>query len=224
MTTAEELELAFKEAANDFGLRDVTAKYAPYRDLKVRWQRTVDWASFEVSDYLREAPIGAVEGIARTIMARIRGMEEDYPEETTEWLTSHEFRELNQQTYIERSRMIAVPADGDDRLQKSYRRLVDEGLINEIEDLRLYWSRADGSNKMGESSCLMRVAIMNPAIGEDDVPEAVLDFCLLHELANIQIGFTMDRERRTEEISSIMGSCPEAMRAQSWLDSAGIAY
>lgn len=81
----------------------------------------------------------------RTILGRIRGEDEDYPEKTIEWLTSHEFREANQNTYIERSRMIAVPVDGDDRLQESYERLVDEGLIEEIEDLKLYWSKAEGS-------------------------------------------------------------------------------
>ena len=73
-----------------------------------------------------KAPAEVVEGLARTILGRIRGEDEDYPEKTIEWLTSHEFREANQNTYIERSRMIAVPVDGDDRLQESYERLVDE--------------------------------------------------------------------------------------------------
>ena len=39
-------------------------------------------ASFQVSDYLAEALIEVVEGIVRMIMNRIRGEEQDYPEET----------------------------------------------------------------------------------------------------------------------------------------------
>lgn len=218
MTTAEELELTFKEVGNDFGFRDVSASFAPFRDLKVKWARSYNWINFEISDYLESAPKTVIEGLARTILSRIRGDEDEYPEETVEWLTSHEFRIMNQNTYIERSRMIAIPIEGDDRLQESYRRLIDEGLIDEIEDLKLYWSKAEGSNKIGESSCLMRTVILNPKLKEDDVPEDVLDYCLLNQLANIKVGFTVDREHRTEEISNIMGSCPEAVKAQNWLE------
>ena len=185
-------------------------------------QRSYDWASFQVSDYLAEAPIEVIEGIIKTIMSRIRGEELDYPEETVEWLTSHEFRAANQKAYLERSRMIALPIDGDDRLQESYGRLVDEGLIEEIEDLKLYWSKAEGSSKMGESSCLMRVAIMNPKLRGDDVPDEILDYCLLKQLANVKVGFALDRERRTEEISNIMEACPEAIKAQNWLEANSI--
>ena len=218
MVTSEELESTFKKVGNDFGFGNVTAEYAPFRDLKVRWQRTFDWANFEIADYLEEAPIEVIEGLATTIMGRMRGEDENYPEETIEWLTSPEFREANQSTYIERSRMIAVPTEGDDRLQKSYERLVNEGLIDEIDDLKLYWSRSEGSKKIGESSCLMRVAIMNPRLRRDDVPDDVLDYCLLNQLANIEVGFMLDRESRIEEISNIMDSCPEALKAQNWLE------
>ncbi|MBO5547861.1 MAG: hypothetical protein J5920_03780 [Candidatus Methanomethylophilaceae archaeon] len=57
-----------------------------------------------------------MECLARTVMGRIRGKEIEYPEEVIEYLTSHKFRELNQETYVERSKMIAVPMEGDDRL------------------------------------------------------------------------------------------------------------
>ena len=218
MTTAEELNSTFEKVGNDFGFGNISAEFAPFRDLKVRWQRTYDWASFQVSDYLTEAPVKVIEGLAGAIFAKMRGEDREYPEEAVDWLTSHVFRACNQQTYIERSRTIAVPEDGDSRLKESYRRLVEEGLIGEIEDLKLYWSKAEGSNKIGESSCLMRTVILNPKLKEDDVPEDVLDYCLLNQLANIKVGFTVDREHRTEEISNIMGSCPEAVKAQNWLE------
>ncbi|MBE6521810.1 MAG: hypothetical protein E7Z62_01565 [Thermoplasmata archaeon] len=220
MVTSEELDLTFQKVGNDFGFDNVSAEFSPFRDLKVKWQRTLDWASFQVSDYLAEAPIEVIEGIVKTIMSKIRGEEIGYPEETIEWLTSHEFRTTNQQAYLERSRMIALPMDGDDRLQESYERLVEDGLINEIEDLKLYWSKADGSKKMGESSCLMRVAILNPVL--KDAPDTTLDYCLLKQLANIAVGFNMNRESRTEEISNIMEACPEAIKAQNWLEANSI--
>ncbi len=218
MVTSEELDLTFKQVANNFDMKGVKAEYAPFRDLKIKWSRTYDWASFEVTDYLKEAPLMVVESLARTVIGRIRGKDIEYPEEVIEYLTSHEFRELNQRTYIERSRMISVPVEGDDRLKESYERLVENGLIGRIEDLKLYWSKSDGSSKMGESSCLMRVVTMNPKLRDEDIPDDILDYCLLKQLANIEVGFIMDRERRTEEISNIMGACPEAMKAQNWLE------
>ena len=51
-----------------------------------------------------------------TVIERIRGKDIEYLEEVIEYLTSHKFRELNQETYVERSKMIAVPMEGDDRL------------------------------------------------------------------------------------------------------------
>lgn len=59
---------------------------------------------------------------------------------------------------------------------------------------------------------------MNPKLRDDDVPEDVLDYCLLNQLANIKVGFTLDRESRIGEISNIMDSCPEALKAQNWLE------
>ncbi len=79
-----------------------------------------------------------------------------------EWLTPEEFRELNQKTYIERSRTFGEMSDvEDDRLWDAYHRLVDAGLIEEVDGLKLFWSKDESVNKAGQSSCLMRVAIMN---------------------------------------------------------------
>ena len=52
-------------------------------------------ASFTISDYLEETPVEVIEGIARTILSRIRAEEEmEYPDCVRDWLTSKEFREL----------------------------------------------------------------------------------------------------------------------------------
>ncbi|MBE6518759.1 MAG: hypothetical protein E7Z70_04360 [Thermoplasmata archaeon] len=75
MVTSEELNGTFKKVGNDFHFNEVTAEFAPYRDLKVRWCRTMETISFSVSDYLQGSKPEVVEGIAKTIMSRIRGEE-----------------------------------------------------------------------------------------------------------------------------------------------------
>ena len=220
MVTSEELNLTFQKVGNDFGLENVSAEFSPFRDLKVKWIRSCDFANFSVSDYLKEAPEDVVEGIARTIFAKIRAEEEtDYPDCTKEWLTSDEFRELNQGKYIERSRDIGDVENADDsRLWDAYYRLVDAGLIKEIDGLKLFWSKDESISKAGQSSCLMRVVIMNKRFKRDKVPNEVLDYCLLHEIANIEVDFGIDIIERKKEVANIMAECPGGEIARKWLD------
>lgn len=219
MVTSEKLERTFKEVGNLFGFENIDAEYAPFRDLKIKWVRTINHASFSVSDYLEDAPEGIVESIATGIMRRIRGEDfEGYSEETKDWLTSHEFRAFNQEKYIERSRSIDIDTENTDRLWEAYYRLVDERLIPEIDDLRLFWSKSESVSKAGQSSCLMRVVIMNKRLLDGKVPKEVLDYCLLHELANITIPFGLDNVERNREVSEVTNGFAGAETAKKWLD------
>ena len=220
MVTSEELNMTFQKVGNDFGFENVEAEFSPFRDLKVKWCRTIDNASFTVSDYLQEAPVDVIEGIARTIFSKIRAEENsEYPKCTKEWLTSNEFRDLNQEKYIERSRTIGdVENSEDKRLWDAYYRLIDTGLIEEINGLKLFWSKDESVSKAGQSSCLMRVVIMNKRFMKNDIPSEVLDYCLLHEIANITIDFGVDIIERKKEVADIMAECPGGEIAKKWLD------
>jgi len=219
MVTTEELEATFRKVGNDFGLGDVTAEFAPFRDLKLRWKRTISWAEFSVSDYLAEAPMEVVEGIAKTVMSKIRGEPDvSYPEETEQWLMSEEFRELNQDTYIARSRSVDTESENDPVLMRSYGRLLEKGLIGEIEGLKLFWSEKPSEEKSGQSSCLMRVVIMNSRLKEDGVPEEVIDYCLLGQLANIRIGFGLDPAERNIRIADLIKSFAASEETIRWLE------
>ncbi len=220
MVTSEELNATFAKVGNDFHFDEVSAEFAPYRDLKVRWCRTMDSISFTVSDYLQGATNGVVEGIARAFFGRIRGEENvEYSEETTACLTSSEFRYLNQEKYIDRSRTIGdMSSEETGLLWEAYYRLVDAGLIPEVDGLRLFWSKNDSVAKAGQSSCLMKVVIMNRRLLKDNVPSEVLDFCLLHELANIVVGFGLHNIERKKTVSEISEGYEGASVAKRWLD------
>ena len=222
MVTSEELNMIFSKIGNDFHFTEVSAEFAPYRDLKVRWVRSRDCANFTVSDYLQEAPVEVINGIAKAIMSRIRGEgESGYPKETTAWLTSSEFRDLNQEKYIERSRSIGeMDTDECDRLWESYDRLVDSGLISRMDGVKLFWSKSDSVAKAGQSSCLMRVVIMNRRLLDPKVPTEVLDYCLLHELANISVGFGFENLERNRMVNEISNEYLGATIAKQWLDQA----
>ena len=220
MVTSEELGTIFSEIGNDLRLGDVTAEFAPYRDLKIRWTRASGWARFSVSDYLKGAPEEVVRDLAGCLMERIvSGETADYSERTMGWLTSEEFRDLNQDTYIERSRSIGeIDAQDSEVLTEAYRKLVSKGLVPEVEGLRMFWSRNGNVSKSGQSSCLMRVVIMNRRLLDEKVPKEVLDYCLLHELANITIPFGLDNIERKKEVNEVTNGFVGAETAKKWLD------
>ena len=221
MTTSEELEMTFKKVGNDFGLKNVTVSYSALKDLKLRWVRGVDWAEFTCSDFLEPAPLDVVENIAKVICGKIRGMETKYSPETVRWLTSHEFRQENQEKYIRRNITIDRNADTV-RLYESYQRLKSIGKIPELEDLKMFWSATSLLDTVGRSSCLMRVAVMNSRLLQLNVSDEILDYCVMKELANISIGFSEDNSNREEEIENMLETMNNSMLTRSWLREANL--
>ena len=219
MVTEKELNEIFQRIGNEMEFKDVSAEYAPFRDLKIKWTRTFDWARFTVSDYLKDAPEEVIEDLAETVMRRIHGMDPvEYKEDTMEWLTSDEFLELNQETYIERSRSVDIDTDDDRKLIEAYDGLVEAGLVGRIPGLRMFWSKGENVAKAGQSSCLMRTVIMNKRLKDEKVPPEVLDYCLLREIANIAVPYGPDNLERKRDINEIAEVYPGADTARRWLD------
>ena len=45
----------------------MSAEYSAFREFKVKWRRSCGWAEFEVSDYMNDAPLSVLSGVAETI-------------------------------------------------------------------------------------------------------------------------------------------------------------
>lgn len=203
-----------------YGFTDVDATISPFRDLKMRWVRCAGTVDFDVSDYMREAPEDVFEGLMDCIFRRMKGSEyPEYPRNVRDWLESKEFRALNQDTFIERSRHIDTGADTS-ALERSYRRLVDAGLVGEIDGLRLFWSDNDIPSKAAEGSCLMRVVSVN--LKMRDAPDEALDYCLLYQLSNILEGLVVTGDDRAEKVTVILDSYPDRDDVRKWLEERGV--
>ena len=97
--------------------------------------------------------------------------------------------------------------------------LVDAWPMRTLTDVSSwFWSKGDSVSKAGQSSCLMRVVIMNRRLLGGKVPEEALDYCLLHELANITIPFGLDSVERNWEVSEVTSGFSGAETAKQWLD------
>ena len=221
MMKQEDLEGIFFSIGREHGFEDIKVRFSPFDKLKLRWIRCSKTIEMEVSDYLIEAPNDVMEGIADALFEKMAGNDCDYPQCVVDWLSSKTFRDINQQVFIDRDRVLNRFSENDPILMGSYGRLRSEGYIDEIEDLKLFWSHGVMENK-GESSHLMRVATVNSYLV--GAPEYVLDFCLLSLLANMTIGFEIFGEKRGDSICDFIQRYPRMDDALKWLEEEGIGF
>lgn len=212
----EALERIFADVGADYEYKRVEAKYVAFRDFKIKWIRSYDWISFEVSDYMSDAPSDVLASLCDTIYAKIRGDSEAfYGDIVCNWVSSDRFVDRNQRTYASRVRGLSSSTAGRVRdLRESYDRLASLGLIRDDPRILLGWVPA-GTRRAGNSSVLMRAACMNSILDSEEVPEVVLDYCLYAYISHIQLGFAPDRKMRRDEYEAMLSRFPMRSLAEN---------
>ena len=222
---SEMLNRALQNAGRRNGFEDVQAEFAAFRDFKLKWTRSYKWISFEVSDYLRNAPEHVIQSLAETIFAKIRGEDgASYSEEVCDYLNSQEFLDENQKQYLRRFRGISVSTKGENfDLQDCYRRLTEQGLVEHDPRLVIRWNDSeDRSRKVGRSSVLMRTIIMNPALDSEDVSEEALDYAMYSQICHVNLGFGPTRENDAERYEAMLSVYPDRTREEMELRRFGL--
>ena len=176
------------------GYDSVEAEFSPFRDFKMKWQRSLTWISFEVADYLKHAPEDVLEELFGTIFRKIESNPDArYTTRVKEYLTSEDFVRVNQPVYVRRYRG-TEPAG--DRVAETYRDLVDEGLIEDDPHVMLLQSKGRGL-VAGASSALMHVLMVNRDIAEGEDDE-LLRYVVFAHARRIQQGFSPEDPRAYE--------------------------
>lgn len=222
---SEMLNRAMRNAGIRNGFDEIQAEFSAFRDFKLKWTRSYKWISFEVSDYLRNAPEHVMQSLAETVFARIRGEDRTaYSEEVCDYLNSKEFLEENQGMYLKRFRGISETARGKSvDLLDCYRRLAERGLVEYDPDLVIRWNNVENrSRKVGMSSVLMRTIVMNPALDSEDVTEDALDYALYSQICHVNLGFGQSREDQVNQYEQMMSRFPNAEEARSQIFNMGI--
>ena len=218
METEDVLRTKFKEIGKEYGFDRVEAEFVPFKEFKVRWQRSYKWADFKVSDYLADAPPEVIEGLCTSLFSKITGDDEGYSDDMCKWITAPEFSRYKQPVYLKRSRNITRTTKGDARdLDESYERLIGLGLVERDSSINLTWTREPNIRKVGHCSVLMKVIQISSALDTELIPEFVLDFCLYHELCHILIGFDPSEKAHTEHFSTLEDKYPKKDEAKEWL-------
>ncbi len=217
---SEMLNRAMRNAGIRNGFDEIQAEFSAFRDFKLKWTRSYKWISFEVSDYLRNAPENVIQSLAETVFARIRGDDgAAYSKEVCDYLNSQQFLEENQGMYLKRFRGISDSTKGESiDLLDSYRRLVERELVEYDPKLVIRWSNSeDRSRKVGRSSVLMRTIVMNPALDSGDVSEDALDYALYSQICHVNLGFGPTRENDTEKYEAMLTGFAERNLAETEL-------
>ena len=213
------LNQAFSTVGKEYGYDSVSAEIAEFKDFKLKWRRSCGWIEFTVSDYLKDAPQEIIEGIARIIFSRISGSgSKEYPKNMEEWLTNYEFAKANRPTYLRRSRNLTRSAKGRCRgLTESYNRLVEQGMIPQMDDIVFTWTKEPNIRRVGYCSILMRVIAISSVFDTEEIPEFVLDFIVYHEMLHMMRGFDPLGKLHDAEFQADESKYPMKAESEEWL-------
>ncbi len=205
-----DISVIYSEVGKKYGYETVTAEFAEFEELKLKWVRHGGWARFFVSDYLGDAPKEVAESIAETLMRKIFSAEgSDYSGEVCDWLTSDGFVERNQPIYISRKDGMVPPEEGKHKdLRASYGRLVSSGFLDEDRRVFLGWDHGYGEPGAGRSSVLMKVVGASPKLDSDEISDEAFDYAVYSLLLRVSIGFVPCRRRENREFEEKLSQYP----------------
>lgn len=194
----EMLTRIFRTSGNKHGFKNVEARFEGFKDFRIKWSRTERWASFAVSDYIKDAPEEIVEGIAETLMSKIRGENRTYPEDVKDWMGSKEFIKLNRGTYLSRCRKSSECSAGEERdIECAYDRLVERGLVERDPWIVMRWEKTLGK-RAANSSVLMKTILVNDKLDTKKISDEAFDYMLYTQIAHLNLGFDPGKSRDDE--------------------------
>ncbi len=180
--------------------------------------RGCSMASFQVSDYLDDAPGHVIDQLADTILGKIRGEDIHYTDEVRDWISSPDFVRNKQPLYLQRYVGLSSTPMGESKdLSESYTRLVDAGLVESDPDVHLAWARPSRTRCVGSVSVLMKVVAMSATLDGDDIDDRLLDYCLYSQLAHISLGYDPMHKRRGLEYDEMLSRYPTRNEMESEL-------
>lgn len=214
--TDDHLTQIFSAVGRRHGYKDVMAEFVAFKDMKVRWQRTLDWISFEISDYLDRAPDDVLEDLAETLYSRIEGDEKDYNEAFIGYITSEAVQKPNQQDFFSRSTNLGASSIGSYHdLNDCVDRLRSQRLIPPDLGCELRWDSTPTS-KVAGCSVLQRVVWVNSILDQKGIPENVLDYSVYNMLCHLIIGFTGHPPDENVH-RKLLAKYPMELEAEEWL-------
>lgn len=212
------LTAIFGKVGKEYGFTKVSAEFAAFKDFKMRWQRSYNWADFKTSDYLIDAPDDVLEAFADYIFSRIVGNDAVYSTIVTDYFCSPDFVENHQNLFLKRSKNLSRSHIGEHcDLNDSYQRLIDAELVVADPAVHICWAKGSNVRKVGGCSVLMKVASVSSMLDTDMIPDFVRDYVLYHELCHLIIGFDPGQKGNADKIQNLIDKYPKKDEAEEWM-------
>ncbi|HSV42163.1 MAG TPA: hypothetical protein VLH13_01980 [Methanomassiliicoccales archaeon] len=192
----------FQRIGGQHGYGKVNASFQPFKEFKASWTRRDTDIEFQVTDYMRPARQELMDEFAECLFQRVRSKRQGlrYPDQVKRWLESDDFVARNRPLYLKRSRNLSMGGKGAVYdLERSYDRLRATGMVPEIRNRYLTWTKNANIQRMGYCSVLMRTVAVSSALDDPEVPEFVTDYVLYHELLHMVKGLEQKRVHHDAE-------------------------
>ena len=198
MTDSETLNRYMVEEGRKFGYESITAEFGEFSNMVIRWNRTNRWIRISVSDFLEDAPDEIIRSLSHVLFEQICGRRSRYPKELVEWLTAPDFIKNHRQTFIERNAGMSRSTKGEHKdLADSYKRLLDEGLIEDDPEVFITWTNTKIENNYTQYSVLMKTIAVTDLLDDPEVPDYVLDWLIYHDMCVIASGYDPTKTKKT---------------------------
>ena len=214
------ISASFQRAGRAHGYDKVSASFFPFKDFKACWQRTGNTADFKVTDYLACADGQIIDEFADGLFRRLRskGKIELYNDRMKDWFQSKEFLDTNRPVYLRRSRNLAYRTEGHNyELMEAFERLKDRGLVPDIPNTYITWTKGPNRARLGYCSILMRVIAISSALDTEKVPEYVPEYVLYHELLHLRGGLRSLGRYHDKQFKDLERIHPRYREAEDWL-------
>lgn len=197
MVSNEILDRIAGEIGRTHGYSSVSAEFAEFSNLTIRWSRTSDWIRISVSDYLSDAPEEVITALIGVVFGQLEGNRSRYPQVLIDYLTSPAFVPTHRPTFVKRNGGMTGTAVGRHKdLSDSYKRLAAAGLIEDDPNILLNWTSAE-PKEYTQYSVLMKTIAVSDILDDPDTPDFVLDWLVYHDCCVIASGYDPTTVRKT---------------------------
>lgn len=177
--------MIFGNVGNEYGYENVSVEWSPFKAFKVQWQRSYNWISFRVSDYIKDAPSEVLEALAVSMFKRVKGERGSYSDAFRKYVLAPEFSQKHRKTFIERGRYLYADSENKN-LSDSVDRLVKAGLIPEDHNIEVVWDHSYENGLASTYSVLMRTIMVSYQLDDKDVPDYTIDYAIYHAYLTIE--------------------------------------
>jgi len=188
--------------------------------LHYAYRRTQTGIEVELSDYLADAPISVLNDECSAIVAWSRGKKFVQPESLSDYIRSDDFIVGNRPKYLRRCRTVSMTQQGSSKnLIDSVERLMEMNLVFDTDITNSYftWATHMAKYKFGQCNQTFRVVSVNPDLDSDNVPDAVVDYVIYHEILHLRQDPTKNHRPHNAQFRSWEHMFPDFERIEEYL-------